>query len=819
MIDNLNALNSLSSEEREMALTILKQMEGGNTELYEKLLYADYKEIPVDIETFLKDRRYLGAGLTDDEGRFTVYPYWVDMLKKLFPTNIDTAYNTLILTGSIGIGKSMVAVIAMLYMLYRMLCLIDPYKHYGLQPIDTITFSFMNITKDAAKGVAWSKCQELLKASPWFLEHGTVNKADIPEWKPSKGIELIYGSQNRHVIGRAVFCSFADEANFQQNQDVEKQKKKELDLIKSVDARMISRFMKGDKLPTLHIIASSKSSEQSFLETYIETKKKNNSTTTLIIDEPQWVIRTDKDSGKYFYVAVGNKFLESEVLPDNADEGMLQAYRDRGYSILPVPTGYRESFLDHLDIALTDIAGISTTNAMNFISGVRWAKLRQEQLHNPFTKEIIVVGNAADDTAQYWDFFDLSEVPSNLKSKPLFIHLDMSISGDKTGIAGVWIVGKKPHEEGKPDSSELFYQIAFSVAIQAPKGRQISFEKNRQFIYWLQREGFNIAGISSDTFQSADMAQSMQAKGFDYKIISVDRVQDRQCKPYQVFKSAIYEERIAVYPTKHLTEEIIGLVRDSNGKIDHTQSGINCFTGDTKVQLTDGRSLSFLDLKKEFESGKINYVYSINESTLAVEEKPIVNAFCSGHNANLVKVVLDNFEELRCTPEHRFMLQSGKYCEAQNLTGGIYLMSVCGCSHRVVDVEYITETEDVYDITVKDNHNFALAAGVFVHNSKDTADAVCGAIYNASTNAEQYAYDYGESLETVFSINDSGTDIEDINGAFEDMLKKMFDKNGNFTGGDSTTDNTQMPIARQQTIRQPSYDELAFSCLSDGIII
>ena len=56
----------------------------------------------------------------------------------------------------------------------------------------------------------------------------------------------------------------------------EKQKKKELDLIKSVDARMISRFMKGDKLPTLHIIASSKSSEQSFLETYIETKKKNN---------------------------------------------------------------------------------------------------------------------------------------------------------------------------------------------------------------------------------------------------------------------------------------------------------------------------------------------------------------------------------------------------------------------------------------------------------------------------------------------------------------------------------------------------------------
>jgi hypothetical protein len=36
-------------------------------------------------------------------------------------------------------------------------------------------------------------------------------------------------------------------------------------------------------------------------------------------------------------------------------------------------------------------------------------------------------------------------------------------------------------EEGS--SKELFYQAAFSVAIKAPKGRQISFEKNRQLIY------------------------------------------------------------------------------------------------------------------------------------------------------------------------------------------------------------------------------------------------------------------------------------------------------------------------------------------------
>ena len=168
--------------------------EEGKSQKYVDLLLDDYAETPVHIETFLHDPEYLGKGLTTDEGRFTVFPYWVNMLKKLFPNNLDTAYNTLILSGAIGLGKSFVAVIAMLYMLYRMLCLKDPYKHYGLQPIDHITFSLMNITLDAAKGVAWSKIQELLQLSPWFMRHGTVNKSLNPTWQPNSNIELIFGS-------------------------------------------------------------------------------------------------------------------------------------------------------------------------------------------------------------------------------------------------------------------------------------------------------------------------------------------------------------------------------------------------------------------------------------------------------------------------------------------------------------------------------------------------------------------------------------------------------------------------------------------------
>ena len=49
--------------------------------------------------------------------------------------------------------NTLVAVLAQLYLLYRMLCLKDPYEYFGLMPSDKITFSMLNITLETAKGV------------------------------------------------------------------------------------------------------------------------------------------------------------------------------------------------------------------------------------------------------------------------------------------------------------------------------------------------------------------------------------------------------------------------------------------------------------------------------------------------------------------------------------------------------------------------------------------------------------------------------------------------------------------------------------------
>lgn len=577
-------LESLSEEERAVAFSILKEMQSeGTSNTYNNLVLADYNEVPVDMYTFLHNKRYLGKGLTDAEGRFTVFPYWEDLLIKLYPDPLEPAKcNTLALTGGIGLGKTLVAVIIGLYELYRILCLKDPYVYYGLQPIDKITFAFINITLDDARGVAWSKLQGLVKLSPWFLEHGKLSKSDDPEWSPDSEkthIELICGSLPRHFIGRALKFAFMDEISFQPNQDVTKQVAKAKTLVSEASSRMKSRFMKGEHNPTILVLASSKRTEQSFMETFIADKKRTESKTTWVVDEPQWVIRTDKDTPKKFKVAIGNKFLPSEILAPDTSAQEEQYYIDRGFRLLEVPISYYEDFTDDIENALMTIAGISTTSISSYISGIKLSQCKVEDLINPFTKDVIEVGDDKDDKAQYKDFFDLDKVPKELISKPLYIHLDLSLTGDKTGIGGVWIVGKKPPQEGEPESRELTYQVAFIVSVKAPRNHQVSFEKTRNFIYWLKEQGFNIKMITSDTFARSGVEQDLISKGYNYEILSVDRCNsDHVCEPYAYFKNAIYEQRIRIPKkgTNLLTEEIIGLKRDNNsGKVDHDSSGIN----------------------------------------------------------------------------------------------------------------------------------------------------------------------------------------------------------------------------------------------------
>lgn len=573
---DLGLLDNLSDKEKEAVLEILNQYSNtGSSKKLNELVSADYKEMPVDIITFIKDPRYLGKAWHTSDGQCKLFPYWEEKLKQLFPDSFSTNYNTFIESGARGIGKSEIAVTCALHMMYRVMCLKNPLEYFNLKPTEKLAFAFMNITEALAYDIGVSKFQATVQMSPWFMERGTLSGRDEIIWNPPSYINLIVGSQPRHVIGQAILFAFFDEISFIPNQDVDKQKQKAIDMIDTAIGGMKTRFLHEGRSPALLILASSKRSDKSFLEVHTKKKIETEGENLLLVDEPVWNIRPASDySGRRFYVAQGNKYLSSEVLDLNVTEQDLKIFKLKGYKIISVPIEYRNNFQEDIDRALCDFAGVSSSDVTKYISGSRLQEIISKDYQNPFTKEVIEVGNGPEDFAQYSDFFDLTKVPENIKSKPLYIHLDMSLSGDKTGIAGTFIIGKKASIENSP--KELYFQLGFGVAIKAPKGYQVSFAKNREFIYWLKKQGFNIKGITTDTYQNAALAQDLISKGYSYSVLSLDRVdnQSKICIPYAYFKNTIYEKRVKIYNCDLLIEEILGLERnETNGKIDHPDGG------------------------------------------------------------------------------------------------------------------------------------------------------------------------------------------------------------------------------------------------------
>ena len=105
------------------------------------------------------------------------------------------------------------------------------------------------------------------------------------------------------------------------------------------------------------------------------------------------------------------------------------------------------------------------------------------------------------------------------------------------------------------------------------------------------------------------------------------------------------------------------------------ESAGGCFSGDTKVALTDGRNLTFKELIKENKKGKKNYCYTIKEDS-EIGVGLIQAPRKTQKNVKVIKIILDDGEEIVCTPDHLFMLRNGRYKKAEDLAPQDSLMPI-----------------------------------------------------------------------------------------------------------------------------------------------
>lgn len=131
-------------------------------------------------------------------------------------------------------------------------------------------------------------------------------------------------------------------------------------------------------------------------------------------------------------------------------------------------------------------------------------------------------------------------------------------------------------------------------------------------------------------------------------------------------------KHVALMPDVHLGKgALVGSVIATKEAIMPAAIGVDigCFAGDTLIPLVDGKSYKISDLANLSEEF---IVYACTSTSKIVAAK--ATAKLTRRNAELVKVILDNGEDIICTPDHKFMLRDRTYNEAQNLQTGTSLM-------------------------------------------------------------------------------------------------------------------------------------------------
>lgn len=189
-------------------------------------------------------------------------------------------------------------------------------------------------------------------------------------------------------------------------------------------------------------------------------------------------------------------------------------------------------------------------------------------------------------------------------------------------------------------------------------------------------------------------------------------------------QESVKDSQIRIMPDTHAGKGcVIGTTMTLNDKVIPNLVGVDigCFTGDTEVWCSAGYYKPIKDLVDDgrfmtdsFDFEIKGFVVSGAVAKKTRENAPLVRVNYGGHS-------------VRCTPDHQFLVSTNssvyydsdktelKWVEAKDLKEGMRLVAE-DARVMVKSVEELTETEDVYCLTVENTHNFTIKGGVIVHN-------------------------------------------------------------------------------------------------------
>lgn len=615
--------SSLTPEEQRLFDELAAELRAGKLDIDGDLWKLDYNIKPPDMSEFLLDDRYLGKTWRPVKGENDgIWPGWLDLFCEHL--NINSRIHNMVLTGSLGVGKTSLMVTAILYRICIATCLKNPQNFFGLSRNSNIVYNFLSVTKEAVKDTAYGVAMSYMGESSYFVEHCGFDPDleysgyripllhKLPDGQLSR-MWLTAGSKGQHVLGRNLMGIGLDEGNFRLEKDPDMTA---YALYDSVRTRIANRFQRiSNFLPAISIIASSAADESSFTEKVVsEIDEANrlldiensklppgtlpNPRQQLVIRNAVYKIKRHALPGitpdhHWFRVAYGLKNMEPYILSGWYKEdgtpipGELHEDPPQGARTEMVPKFYYEAYRRNTKAQLQNLSGISVGGAHRLFPSLIDIEQclevsKTEMVPHPLKPGVQLIPLSAEDNKNIWDYLDhksfLTRIASRIQPKRhpdnfRYAHIDLATQ-TMAGLSICHLAGNQLVDglvrNGEPFAEyRLIVEYDFILTICAGETKPINIEKIQRFFFWLRDQcGFRFNLITADMWNSEMPLQMLEARNFKVDKLSIDR--DKSV--YNAWKSGFEERRIRLHRNDQMFREAENLV-ELEKKFDHPPDG------------------------------------------------------------------------------------------------------------------------------------------------------------------------------------------------------------------------------------------------------
>ncbi len=316
--------------------------ENGNSAPLEAL--NKFRQIPVTIDEFVESSEFLGNVLQ-------VWPALLDDLRRMNPDVLcgEAPVDEVLLGGAIGYGKTTLAIITVLYLVYVLTCLETPQSLYNLASGTALVFPLQSVTPLVTRRNLSEPLRQYFEAMPYMQRHVEWNRDKTSALEIEGNIKVGAEVANvQAVLGQTIIAAVLDEVNFMNvvarstrvpgphglGGPYDQAEELHYAILRRIRSRTLTQGFSFGRL----IALSSVRYEGDFLSRRSAEVERLEEPNVVIIKHTRYEVAPQEQfSGAVFKLQVGNEHHPTRILGDSEPA-------PSGVQVEQIPTEYRVDF-------------------------------------------------------------------------------------------------------------------------------------------------------------------------------------------------------------------------------------------------------------------------------------------------------------------------------------------------------------------------------------------------------------------------------------------------------------------------------------------